>query len=97
MSRVKGPRKLLVASVGVATINYVLASTGCSSTVANLPAPQPTAGSAGTAGAAGASAGTAGTTTGGTSGGFGFGGGGSPTVANLPAPIIGGQRATPSK
>ena len=78
----------------MATINYVLASTGCSSTVANLPAPQPTAGSAGTAGA---SAGTAGSSTGGTSGGFGFGGGGSPTVANLPAPIIGGQRATPSK
>ncbi len=37
----KGPRKLLVASIGVATINYVLA--GCDTvagpTVANLPAP----------------------------------------------------------
>lgn len=67
----KGPRKLLVASVGVATINYVLA--GCDSiggpTVANLM-PAPVAG----AGAGG-------------KGGGGGGGGTPPTVANLPFPI----------
>jgi hypothetical protein len=78
MAGKRAPRKLLVASLGVATINYVLA--GCSGvTVANLPAP-PAGGKAGAAGSkaggtAGASAGTP------ASGGF-------PTVANLPAPFV---------
>jgi len=77
MAGKKGPRKLLVASVGVATINYVLASSGCS-TVANLPAPH-AGGKAGAGGSASAGAkSSAGT-------------GGFPTVANLPAPPDGGS------
>lgn len=39
MAGKNGPRKLLIASVGVATINYVLSTTSCGPTVANLPAP----------------------------------------------------------
>lgn len=38
MAGKSGPRKLLVASVGVATINYVLAGCDSMSTVANLVA-----------------------------------------------------------
>lgn len=37
------PRKLLVASVGVATLNYVaVACNGLDTTSGNLPSPQPT-------------------------------------------------------
>lgn len=38
----KGPRKLLVAAIGVATINYLTTACGKTPTSGNLPAPQPT-------------------------------------------------------
>jgi hypothetical protein len=40
MAWAKGPRKLLIASVGVATVNYVLAGCETGATSGNLPAPQ---------------------------------------------------------
>lgn len=83
-----GPRKLLIASVGVATMNYVLggcghvtekpdkAPSGGSSTSPDIP---PTSGNLPAPG--------------------GSASGGSPTVANLPAPVMGngGVGATSGK
>lgn len=91
-----GPRKLLVASIGVATINYVLAGCSGSETSGNLPAP-PAGGSSASAGKGGAGGSQSGGT-GGASAGT-TGGGGFPTVANLPAPFVpmGGSAGGPPK
>jgi hypothetical protein len=72
-----GPRKLLIASVGVATINYVLG--GCGH-VTETPDKGPSGGSS----SAGAPP-----TSGNLPAPGGSVSGGSPTVANLPAPVMG--------
>lgn len=73
-----GPRKLLIASVGVATINYVLG--GCGH-VTETPDKKPSGGSSSTAGTP--------PTSGNLPAPAGSASGGSPTVANLPAPVMG--------